>query len=385
MVTNNQTDINKYDRQERIKGWDTDVINNARILVVGAGTTGNEVIKNLCLLGIGQLDIIDFDDIEEVNLNRCVLFNKSHLGKPKAKIAALNAKKLNPECKIHGYKADVIFDFGPMFFKSFHCVIMTVDNLEARMWVNRYCLLTDVPLIDTGIEGLTGNVFVRNNGKKFCLECGWNEENYKKLSEKYSCLKIGLNLKSNTIPMVITTAAIIGGFATQECIRILHGKTNLFIENKENFHWYTAENTTVLNWSIAFNPNCLGHASVSKYNLSDFEEISVKLPINNIKELLKSKFNTEIVELKYDKEFIYSTFCKNCGFKENKLPPTFLGKFERYKCQKCGEISMVPYYISSHLEGNFCLADLKIPIGQLVIGYYELDDSIKEITLIITP
>jgi len=68
-------DDDQYDRQKRIKGWDQKKISSATVMVIGAGATGNEVVKNLVLTGIGKIILIDFDFINVSNLNRCVLFN----------------------------------------------------------------------------------------------------------------------------------------------------------------------------------------------------------------------------------------------------------------------------------------------------------------------
>jgi adenylyltransferase/sulfurtransferase len=78
----------RYDRQQRIDGWDQKALQAARVMVVGAGAIGNELIKNLALLGVGHLLIIDFDRVEASNLSRTVLFQHSHLGQSKAQRAA---------------------------------------------------------------------------------------------------------------------------------------------------------------------------------------------------------------------------------------------------------------------------------------------------------
>jgi len=69
------------DRQERISWWRQDILRKAKILVVGAGATGNEVIKNLALLGVGNVFICDMDRIDTSNLSRTVLFSKDDVGK----------------------------------------------------------------------------------------------------------------------------------------------------------------------------------------------------------------------------------------------------------------------------------------------------------------
>ena len=78
---------------------DQDSIARLRLLVVGAGTTGNEVIKNISLLGVGNIDIVDNDKIEQVNLDRCLLFCEEDIGKNKAVVACERSEALNPRVK----------------------------------------------------------------------------------------------------------------------------------------------------------------------------------------------------------------------------------------------------------------------------------------------
>ena len=63
----------RFARLEAIEWWDQSLLRNARILVVGAGALGNEIIKNLALLGVGNVIIVDMDRIELSNLSRSVL------------------------------------------------------------------------------------------------------------------------------------------------------------------------------------------------------------------------------------------------------------------------------------------------------------------------
>jgi molybdopterin/thiamine biosynthesis adenylyltransferase len=78
----------RFARFRQIQWWDQGKLANARVLLIGAGAIGNEVIKNLALLGVGHVAIADMDRIEQSNLSRSVLFNASDDGKHKATVAA---------------------------------------------------------------------------------------------------------------------------------------------------------------------------------------------------------------------------------------------------------------------------------------------------------
>ena len=85
---------------------------NARVLVIGAGALGNEVIKNLALMGIGNLFIIDFDNIEAANLSRSVLFRETDNRRSKAEVAAARAKAINPGINVQYLNGDVTAALG---------------------------------------------------------------------------------------------------------------------------------------------------------------------------------------------------------------------------------------------------------------------------------
>ena len=91
------SDSERYQRHSLIDWFDQEALKRAHIIVIGAGAVGNEAIKNLALLGIGHLHLVDMDRIEEHNLTRSVLFRESDIGRPKAMVAAERCYELNPD------------------------------------------------------------------------------------------------------------------------------------------------------------------------------------------------------------------------------------------------------------------------------------------------
>ena len=128
----------RWERQKRISWWDQELLQRSNILVVGAGTLGNEVCKNLALLGVGNVTIIDYDTIEEVNLSRSVLMRSEDKGQKKADIVAKRMKELYENMNTIPLNFDVVYEYGSANYKDFDIVLMTVDNLEARIYINRY-------------------------------------------------------------------------------------------------------------------------------------------------------------------------------------------------------------------------------------------------------
>ncbi|XP_078435462.1 SUMO-activating enzyme 2 isoform X2 [Wolffia australiana] len=113
-------------------------IKNAKVLMVGAGGIGCELLKTLALSGFADIHIVDMDTIEVSNLNRQFLFRQHHVGQSKAK---------------------------------FNVVLNGLDNLDARRHVNRLCLAAEVPLVESGTTGFLGQVTVHVKGKTECYEC----------------------------------------------------------------------------------------------------------------------------------------------------------------------------------------------------------------------
>ncbi|QHN97641.1 SUMO-activating enzyme subunit [Arachis hypogaea] len=144
----------------------------AKVLMVGAGGIGCELLKTLALSGFRDIHIIDMDTIEVSNLNRQFLFRQSHVGQSKAKVARDAVLKFRPHINIQPYHANVKDpEFNVDFFKQFNVVLNGLDNLDARRHVNRLCLAADVPLVESGTTGFLGQVTVHVKGKTECYEC----------------------------------------------------------------------------------------------------------------------------------------------------------------------------------------------------------------------
>ncbi|ONM24788.1 SUMO-activating enzyme subunit 2 [Zea mays] len=144
----------------------------SKVLMVGAGGIGCELLKTLALSGFSDIHIIDLDTIEVSNLNRQFLFRQSHVGQSKAKVARDAVLKFRPNININPYHANVKDShFNVDFFKQFNVVLNGLDNLDARRHVNRLCLAADVPLVESGTTGFLGQVTVHVKGKTECYEC----------------------------------------------------------------------------------------------------------------------------------------------------------------------------------------------------------------------
>ncbi|KAK8038736.1 ThiF family protein [Apiospora rasikravindrae] len=147
-------------------------VSQAKVLMVGAGGIGCELLKNLALTGFGEIHIVDLDTIDLSNLNRQFLFRHEHIKKSKALVAKEAAESFNPNVKIEAHHANIKdAQFNLEWFRGFKLVFNALDNLEARRHVNKMCLAADVPLIESGTTGFNGQVQVIKKGVTACYDC----------------------------------------------------------------------------------------------------------------------------------------------------------------------------------------------------------------------
>ncbi|KAJ7312093.1 hypothetical protein JRQ81_006432 [Phrynocephalus forsythii] len=150
----------------------SECVSGARVLVVGAGGIGCELLKDLVLTGFLRIDVIDLDTIDVSNLNRQFLFQKKHVGRSKAQVAKESVLQFHPKANIIAYHDSIMNpDYNVEFFRQFTLVMNALDNRAARNHVNRMCLAADVPLIESGTAGYLGQVTVIKKGVTECYEC----------------------------------------------------------------------------------------------------------------------------------------------------------------------------------------------------------------------
>ncbi len=155
-----------------------DKILSSKILVVGSGGIGCELLKNLALSGFTHVEVIDLDTIDVSNLNRQFLFRRQHVGMPKCTVACEAALAMLPMGKDGGkylaHHGNVCDNsrFNVQYVASFDLVLNALDNVAARRRVNRLCLAASVPLVEAGTTGYLGQVTVIDKASNVeCYEC----------------------------------------------------------------------------------------------------------------------------------------------------------------------------------------------------------------------
>ena len=218
-------DDDRFQRLRLIPWWDQTRLANSQVMVVGAGAIGNEVLKNLALVGIGCLHIIDMDDVETSNLTRSVLFRASDIGRSKVEAAAEEIEKISPTTQVIRTKGNVLCDVGLGDFAQADIVLGCVDNREARLWINRSCWRVGRPWIDAGVQEIDGVIQPFGMRQAPCYECGLKDNDYRLLQARHSCLQLDEDaLTLGRVPTTPTVSAIVGGWQSQMALKFLHQK-----------------------------------------------------------------------------------------------------------------------------------------------------------------
>lgn len=352
-------DSDRYHTFGYISWWQQEVVRNATVLVIGAGALGNEVIKNLALMGIGNILIADFDTIEDSNLSRSVLFRAGDRGRRKVDAAAEAVKAINPDVKVKAWHGDINFEMGLGVFRHVDAIVGCLDNREARLSINRFSWAIDRPWVDGAIQELMGIVRVFRPGEGACYECTLTDLDYQIINLRYSCpLLARQDILMGKVPTTPTSASIVAAFQTQEALKLLHnmevlpGKA-LMINGLTNDIYLT---------EYPVKEFCMSHSRLDPI----VELPDVTAEGNTLADLLglaRERLGPEAV-LEFDSELVVSMACGSCGKEE----PIFKRMARLYEdaavCPNCGakrEMNLTHRISGDESFLDRTLADIDLP------------------------
>jgi adenylyltransferase/sulfurtransferase len=167
-----EADVERYSRQLVLPEWSEraqHALQEASVLVIGAGALGSPVAAYLAGAGVGRLGIVDSDDVEISNLHRQPLHFTPDVGVPKAHSAAAKLRFLNPGVVVEPYQAR----FAAPMLDGADLVVDCSDSFATRYEVNAACCAARVPLVEGGVIGLSGLVMAVRPGESACYRCAF--------------------------------------------------------------------------------------------------------------------------------------------------------------------------------------------------------------------
>jgi len=211
-----QREIRRYSRQIMIpeigiRGQK--LLKEAAVIVVGAGGLGCPVLQHLASGGVGRLTIMDYDFVDEQNLQRQFLYNSNDVGKLKTVIARSRLEQLNPLITIEALNLKLSASNSLQILKNYDIVVDATDNIGARYLINDSCVILGKPMVHGAVYKFEGQVSVFNFMGGPTYRCYNPVENIKKQSEPGS-EDSGL---TNVLP------GITGTLIANEVIKIITG------------------------------------------------------------------------------------------------------------------------------------------------------------------
>jgi molybdopterin/thiamine biosynthesis adenylyltransferase/DNA-binding transcriptional regulator YhcF (GntR family) len=321
---------------EFISWWEREKVRAAKMMIVGAGALGNEVLKNLALMGVGHLFTVDFDTIEAANLSRSVLFRPEDNGKKKAEVAARRVKEMNPDVQVQFFHGDINTDLGLGVFRRMDVIIGCLDNREARLSVNRFCYWLNKPWVDGAIQELFGLARVFVPGQGACFECTLTEQARREMSLRYSCpLLARQNILLGKVPTTPTISAIIGGMQSQEALKLLH---EMPVEAGKVTHFNGLTNE-VHTTAYVEKEDCESH-----WIYGDITELpdrrATDTTLAQMLEIAQGELGKEAV-LELDQEIVLALECHTCHTVTEVLKPVSWVSLEEGRCPGCGDLREV--------------------------------------------
>ncbi|MCB0627198.1 MAG: ThiF family adenylyltransferase [Saprospiraceae bacterium] len=137
-------------------------LKQSSVLVIGAGGLGSPLLLYLAAAGVGRIGIVEFDQVDESNLQRQVLYTIGDLGQSKGEVAVRRLRALNPLVEVEHYPTRLSSENALSIFRGYDLVADGTDNFPTRYLVNDACVLSGIPNVYASIFRFEGQVSVFN-------------------------------------------------------------------------------------------------------------------------------------------------------------------------------------------------------------------------------
>ncbi|WP_166820654.1 HesA/MoeB/ThiF family protein [Thalassoroseus pseudoceratinae] len=371
----------RFSRFELISWWDQERLANAKVVVIGAGALGNEIVKNLALLGVGRVFLADLDTVENSNLSRSVLFRESDCGRAKVDVASERGKEIYPEMRVRPFRGNVVYELGLGIFRWADVIIGGLDNREARVAINSAAARTEKVWIDGAIERLDGVARVFDPACGPCYECTMSETDWKMLEARRSCaLLTREQMAAGKVPTTPTTASIIAGMQVQEAVKFLHGMETISGQG------FVFDGTYHQSYLVTYTQkdDCPAHDPFDPIALWD-RKVD-ELTVGELLDRVRHDFDDSDAVIELNHDLLSGLHCPRCNAVEPRFTSLARVTESDGVCPACGEHRVPQTYHSigkqlgnDELLGEKTLTEIGVPPWDIVGGrvglqqrYYEL-------------
>ena len=244
-ITFNDDQLLHYSRQIMLPHFGIEgqqQLQDAHVIIIGIGGLGSPAAMYLAAAGVGTLTLVDFDSVDNSNLQRQIVHNINSVGSSKVSSAKETLLRINPETTIHCIDKKLTLDELESLFSDISCVIDATDNFETRFLINRACVSQQVALVSAAAIQYEGQISVFDLAKKdsACYACLYAESG----EENTNCSDNGI-----LAPVV----GILGSMQALEAIKLICGigdtlQNRLLIFDALALQWRTMK--------LKKDPNC---------------------------------------------------------------------------------------------------------------------------------
>lgn len=365
----------RFGRFELIEWWDQSRLDRARVLVIGAGALGNELLKNLALLGVGHVFVADLDVVEQSNLSRSVLFREADCGRGKAETVAERAREIYPGLRVQPFAGNVVYDLGLGVYRWADVILGGLDNREARVAINQAAARVGQPWIDGAIERLDGVARVFDPVRGPCYECTMSEVDWKMLEARRSCALLSREeMEQGKVPTTPTTSSVIAGIQVQEALKMLHGIETLSGEG------FVFDGRFHSSYRVAYSrrDDCPTHEAYEP--ITELELRIAETTAGDFLERVQSDLGTgAVIDLNHD--LLESLTCAACGRTEPLRASLGSVTEQRGRCPDCGALRAPNLYHTITRDSpvlDKTLGELGVPPWEILAGRVGMKQTFYE-------
>lgn len=219
-----EKELRRYARQIELEGFGVkgqEKLKQAKVLIVGVGGLGSIASLLLVGAGVGEIGIIDNDEVSLTNLHRQIIYRESQIGEKKTEMAKENLRELNSDCKINCYNEFLSEENAEKIIKDYDIVVDCCDNFATRYVINDACQRLKKPFVYSAISDFEGQVAL--------LNCEEDSANYRTLFSEENLLKEESNKNKAVIGVLPSITASI---ASNEVLKFLTNYTDVSLKNK---------------------------------------------------------------------------------------------------------------------------------------------------------